>query len=256
MSGLTANGFERKRLVDIISDIEDALKLVFGENIDLSAQSGFGQFIGIISEALSDQWESQEDVYNSQYPSTSQETSLSNVVMYNGIERDPATYSTIEDVTISGVVGTTIPAGSQASVSNTGLFFETDLAVVIGGGGTVDVDMTAVETGPIEAVAGTLTVIETPIFGWTGITNSNDAVEGQNEETDPELRIRREASVLAAGQNLVDSLYGQLLDIDDVTDALVIDNKTDLTDANGIPPRNFLSVVQGGTASDLSLIHI
>ena len=67
MSGLTPEGFERKRLIDIKTTIEDALKLAFGNNIDLSEQSGFGQFVGILSEAISDQWESQENIYNSQY---------------------------------------------------------------------------------------------------------------------------------------------------------------------------------------------
>ena len=54
MSGLSAAGFERKRLIDIKAEIETALKLAFGDNIDLEPQSGFGQFVGILSEAFSD----------------------------------------------------------------------------------------------------------------------------------------------------------------------------------------------------------
>ncbi len=34
MSGLSAAGFERKRLTEIKTGIENRLKLVFGENID------------------------------------------------------------------------------------------------------------------------------------------------------------------------------------------------------------------------------
>lgn len=252
MSGLTAAGFERKRLIDIKTEIEDALKLAFGDNIDLTPQSGFGQFIGIISESLSDQWESQENVYNSQYPPTAQENQLSNVVMYNGIERQDATNSTVT-ATISGTAGTVIPSGSQASVASTGLVFETVSEVIIGGGGSITVAMQSVDAGAIEAVAGTLTVIETPIFGWTSITNSLDATVGREEETDAELRIRRELSTQALGQNLVDSLFGQLLNIDGVEDAVVISNGTDAV-VDGIPAHQFLSSILGGDNDEIAAV--
>lgn len=251
MTGLTADGFERKRLTDIKTEIEDALKLVFGENIDLTPQSGFGQFIGIISEALSDQWESQENVYNSQYPSTSQGNQLSNVVMYNGIERQEATKSTAI-ATLSGVTGTLIPTGSKASVADTGDIFVTLEDVEIPVSGNTVVNMESEQNGPIEAGVGTLTIIETPIFGWTSITNSSAANAGRNEETDAELRIRREQSTLALGQNLVDSLFGQLLNIDNVLDAIVISNGTDITSPEGIPPHQFLSVVLGGDNNEIA----
>lgn len=251
--GLTPSGFNRKRLVDIVTDIETALKLVFGENIDLNAESGFGQFVGIMSEEIANEWESQENIYNSEYPSTSQENQLSNVVMFNGLERQDAIYSTLPGVTIVGISGTVIPAGSQASVTFTGKIFETDDEVTIPGGGSATVDMTALESGAIEAVIGTLVTITTPIYGWTSITNPIAAVVGRDEETDPALRIRREASVLASGQNLEDSLYGQLLDLDDVTGALVISNRT-AAPVGGIPAYQFLSVVLGGVAADIAAI--
>lgn len=250
MSGLSAAGFDRKRLIDIKTDIETALKLAFGDNIDLTPQSGFGQFVGILSEKISDQWEDQENIYNSQYPSTAQGNQLSNVVMYNGIERQDATKSTVT-ATITGVAGTVIPIGSKASVAVTGDIFGTLSEVIIGGGGSVSVAMQSEETGVVEAVSGTLIVIETPIFGWTGITNSSDAIPGRAEEADAALRIRREQSTQALGQNLVDSLFGQLLNIDDVEDAVVISNGTDAT-VDGIPPHQFLSSIIGGLDEEIA----
>lgn len=250
MSGLSASGFERKRLTDIQSDIEDALKLVFGSNIDLDPESGFGQFVGIISEALSDQWESQENVYNSQYPSTAQNNQLANVVMYNGILKKEATNSTVTG-TITGVVGTTIPIGSKASVASTGEVFVTLASVIIPAGGTTVVAMQSEETGEIEAASGTLTVIETPIFGWTSITNTSDATVGRSEETDAELRVRRSQSTQALGNNLVDALFGQLLNLDGVEDALVVSNGTDAT-VDGIPAHQFLTSILGGVDADIA----
>ncbi len=252
--GLTDEGFNRKRLVDIKEELIVSLQAVFGDNIDTSDQSVIGQVITIFGEALADQWESQENIYNSQYPSTASDTSLSNVVQYNGIERDTAEFSTIETVTITGLSGTTIPIGSQASVEVTGDIFETDTAVVIGGGGTVEVSMTAIESGSISAAIDTLTVIETPLYGWVSVTNDTAAIEGENYETDSELRERRTSSVAAGGQNLDDALFGQLLEIDGVLAAEVIDNKTDSVDIYGVPAHSFECIVQVGTSEESEIV--
>ena len=53
---------------------------------------------------------------------------------------------------------------------------------------------------------------------------------------------------------LVDSLFGQLSDLDNVTSARVISNGTDAIDLNGIPAHQFLSIVEGGLASDIAEI--
>ena len=249
MSGLTSSGFERKRLVDIKTDIEDKLKNIFGANIDISPQSGLGQFVGIMSEAQADQWQSQEDIYNSQYPSTSQGSQLSNVVMYNGIERHSASKSTVVAI-LGGTVGTIIPSGSQASVVDTGQIFETIEDVVITSGSEA-VNMRSVTTGEIIALTGTLTVIETPIFGWASITNTESAVVGTNKETDAQLRIRRELSTQALGNNLTDSLYGQLANLGGVEGVVVWDNKTEAT-AGGLPANQFGVSIIGGVDEEIA----
>ena len=251
--GLTTSGFNRKRLVDIKDDIETALKAVFGENIDLQSESVFGQFVGILSEALADQWESQEDVYNSQYPNTASGTSLSNVVLLNGITRLAAQKATFEtDPTLSGVSGTLVPAGSVASTSDTGTRFVTLADATIGGGGTVQVEMESEEAGLYEAAIGTLTVIETPVYGWTGINNTVAATPGRDEETDSELRIRQSQSTTAASRNNADGLFAQLNNLTGVVDASVIENKTDAVDGYGIPAHSFECFVQGGDNDEIA----
>lgn len=251
--GMTSDGFSRKRLADIKSDLEARLKEIFGNNIDLQAESVFGQFVGIASEVAADQWESQENVYFSEYPNTASGQQLSNAVKLNGLTRQEARSSTVTAL-ITGTNGTVIPVGSKASTSDTGAVFVTLSEVTIGSGGTVDVDMESENTGVIEATSGTLTIIETPIFGWASITNALDAIPGRDEETDVELRERQADSTLAAGQNNADALFGQLRNVDGVFDALVLENKTNVTDSNGIPPHEFECVVKGGTDEDVAQV--
>lgn len=249
--GLTPSGYNRQRLADIKLNIEASLKLAFGEDIDLEPESGFGQFVGIMSEALADQNESQELVYNSEYPSTASGAALSNVVQFNGINRQAETKST-GTVTLSGTQGTVISAGSEVSVVTTGALFVTDSEVTIPVSGSITVGVTAEDFGLVPASSGSLTVIETPIFGWTSVTNSADITVGREEETDAELRARRVLSTLTLGQNLVDSLFGQLLDLDGVEDAVVISNGTDAT-VDSIPAHQFLTVVSGGDVAEIAL---
>lgn len=252
MSGLAATGFERKRLADIKADIEARLKLVFGENIDLNPQSGFGQFVGIESEAQSDLWQAMENVYNSQYPSTASGAALSNVVMLNGIERQVATKSTVTE-TLTGIPGTLIGAGSKVATIDTDSVFVTLSDVTIPISGSINVAMEAEETGEIEAGIGTLTVIKTPIYGLVSATNAAASSIGRDEETDAALRARREQSTQALGQNLIDSLFGQLSNLSGVTDVLVKDNKTAIP-ADGIPANQFLVVILGGVDADIANI--
>jgi len=248
--GLTPNGFNRKRLADIKSELETAYKAIFGDNIDLSPQSVFGQIIGIHSEREADLWEQSELVYNAFYPSTAQGSQLSNLVTLNGIVRQNATKSTV-NIICSGTDGTVITRGSIVSTSDTKeQFVSLEDGTIIGG--SVTIQFEAVNVGEIEALAGTLTKIDTPIFGWASATNPNDAQLGRNEETDAELRDRRSKSTQALGQNLADSLFGQISDLSNVTSSLVVSNGTDTTDSNGIPPHQFLTVVEGGDAKEIA----
>jgi len=73
----------------------------------------------------------------------------------------------------------------------------------------------------------------------------------QVDETYEEFRVRYKVSVAAKGKNNADSLFGQLLELEDVTDAKVVENKTGITE-NGIPPHQFLTVVEGGTNTEIA----
>ena len=249
--GLTPEGYNRKRLVDIKTDIEAALKLVFGDDIDLDPESRFGQFVGIMSEGFADDNEKQADVYTSQYPSSASGNSLSDVVTLNGIDRQEAVKSTVT-LTLTGVEGTPILAGSEASVTTTGEKFITDVEVTIPGSGNIEVAATAEIFGAVSAGIGKITTIDTPIFGWTAVTNTTAADVGRAEETDATLRDRRTASTGTLSNNLVDALFAQLINIDGVEDAVVISNGTDAVDANGIPAHQFLSVISGGDVTEIA----
>ena len=112
--------------------------------------------------------------------------------------------------------------------------------------------MRSQNTGPIEALSGTLTEIVTPVSGWASVTNAEDADEGRNTETDEELRTRRAQSLQVAGSGTVESIRARLREVTNVEDAFVIENRTDSTDGSGRPSHSFEVVVAGGLDQDIA----
>ena len=89
------------------------------------------------------------------------------------------------------------------------------------------VNFLAVNYGPIPCPANTLTVIQTPVSGWSSITNPVQGVTGTFVETDSQLRIRRANSIALAGNATVEAIRAHLLqNVPGVTSALVFENQT------------------------------
>lgn len=111
-----------------------------------------------------------------------------------GMTRRAAEYARTS-VTITGAAGTVIPkafgVSTPGSYTSTGVGFRTDSEVVIPESGTVTVGVTAVNAGSEGNVAaGTITLMDEPITGITGITNPTAATGGLDEESDDALRER------------------------------------------------------------------
>ena len=250
--GVTDEGFKRKRLDVLLDEIDTAVKLIFGENFNVSPESPDGQINGVVAESNANIWEIAEEAYNAFNPNAATGSGLSNLVQLNGIIRRAATYSTVT-LTVTGTNGTLIPAGSLVSTVDTNSQFTTDADVTIPVGLTTTVEATAVITGPIIALATTISVIDTLLTGWDTVNNVSDATEGQDEETDVELRARREKSVARDATAIVDAIFAEVLAVDGVTQLTVLENETNTgPDVNGLPAHSVEVIVVGGTDADIA----
>lgn len=106
-------------------------------------------------------------------------------------------------------------------------------------------------TGAIQALAGSITVISTAVTGIERVENADDAVLGRETETDPELRIRAGESLAILGGSTQSAIKAKLLNISGVTFAAVFQNVTDFVDINGLPPHSVRVVVDGGADADI-----
>lgn len=150
-------------------------------------------------------------------------------------------------------VGVTIALGeSSLTLSYDGpapIVVSTNLAlssVVNAGGFECDT------TGPVALPIGALDEIETPVAGWSAVTNRAAGTLGRNVENDAELRVRRSESVRLRAVSTVDGITAQLRQTDGVTDAIVYENSGEVTDANGVPRQHIWCIVEGGEASDIA----
>lgn len=243
--GLLPTGFAKKPLDVIKAEIEAYQLANISAALDVSADSPIGQVNGIIAAKIAELWEVAEAVYASQYPDSASGVALDNVASITGAARLAATKSTVT-VTCTGTPATVLAAGRVISVDPSGARFVTLADATIEAGGTVDVECEAEETGAVLANAGTLTEIETPVSGWTSVTNAEDADTGREIESDEELRVRRIALLEAAGDATLDAIRSEVLSVEDVTEVYVFKNDTDVTDGNGLSPHSIAVIVRGG----------
>lgn len=125
--GVTNAGFSRKTFTEIRQDIESSLKTKFGDQINTSSESIFGQLRDIRADRENYLWEVFEQIYNAGYPNTASGVSLENIGDINNLEYIEASASKILNQRFLGTPTTVIPAGTQVSVNgDTSTVFETD----------------------------------------------------------------------------------------------------------------------------------
>ena len=110
--GLSATGFKRKRLPEIMQAINARISDTLGLKTQIQSNSVLGQIVGVFSYEIADLWEQAENGYNAMYPSTAQGVSLSNAAGLAGIQLIDAEFTTLV-ATCFGANGTEIPYNAQ-----------------------------------------------------------------------------------------------------------------------------------------------
>jgi uncharacterized phage protein gp47/JayE len=146
--------------------------------------------------------------------------------------------------TVANAVGSTFDyefAGSATSPATGTIFVK--WATQIG--------LVAQNTGPVQALAGSLVTIEDTILGWDIVENLADADLGQDEETDAEFRARSESILSTIGGGTLEAIKATLLNVAGVTNTIVFENDTG--DFDGLrPPYSIECFVSGGTDNDVA----
>ncbi len=240
---------------DILEDMINSMKKIYGQDIYLENDSADYQLLSILALKVHDSYQAVQYAYNSRSPATAIGAALDSVVKLNGIYRKPAGYSTCE-LTITGTPFTEIINGSVKD--NTGNVWSLPASVVIGSDGTIKSTATCNVAGAVTALPGDITQIDTPTFGWKTVNNEVSAIPGNAIETDGELRQRQTISVSNPSQTMLAGTLGAIRALKNVARVSVYENDTNISavdpDNNpfGLPPHSITCVVEGGDDNDIA----
>ena len=250
MAKITSTGYELKTENEYYSE-EKALYTTIDPEWNLDPSSPDGLKLASDAELYYELDELGMMAYNSKDPDKAAGIDLTTLCKITGTKRSDGTHSTVI-LELSGNAGAIIPAGSLAQNPTDGTKWATDASATIASGGTINASATCTVIGATEAAVGEITQIVTTVAGWLSVTNNNIATPGLNQENDAELRIRRENEVNAAGNAMVDAMAGAVLRVPNVNSAIIYENDTGTTNANGQIKNSLAVIVGGGNDRDIA----
>lgn len=256
------NGIQIDTLEEITESLETSYKEIYGNDINLDQNSPDGQTINIFAQSIRDLNEKMVDVFNSFDPDQASGKNLDARVSINLIERRGGTYTQtdVELVTdralnLIGLDGQEIPSSDNTFTikDSEGNLFYLLISQSIVGAGTYTFKFRAAVAGEVQVTTNTLTIADTVVTGVIS-TNNPSAPDfiGIDQETDANLRIRRQESVALNSVGFFDSMVSSLNDLNNVNESRVYENSTSATDADGIPPHSYWIIVNGGTDEEVA----
>ena len=249
---LDSTGYKRKTLDEILQDMESTAQDEFGPLVDTSSNSALGHFIGVNGIQINEIYEDLQQLYDSRNPSTVTGAAQDSLYQNLNVTRQGSIKSTAI-LTISGTVGTEVPANTEFTVENDAdRIFLLDETVTIPASGSIDAGVTAQAEGAVVAPAGTLN--QTTFAGITAI-NANDASLGRGPQTDDEFRKNFFLNYGVAGNKTAFAIRSNLSLLNGVTEVLVIENLTDCyiqrDNSDPMPPHSIECVVENGKDQDI-----
>ncbi len=238
---LDANGLQTATQAELLAQLTAAYKLIYGNDIVITSDTPDGQTINIYIQADLDVEDLLAAIFSSFDPDQAIGATLDMRVGINGIQRQGGTFSTSNvEVVASRTVtlyGLDNPAQQPFTIANNaGVQWVLQQSQVALAAGTYELAFQAVTPGAVIPLTNTLTVQVTPVVGVTVNNPDTYIALGENEETDAELRLRRQKSVSLGSQGYYAGLLAALENVNGVTFARIWENNTGTTSDGSIPP--------------------
>ncbi|RTL04647.1 hypothetical protein EKK58_10075 [Candidatus Dependentiae bacterium] len=258
---ITAAGISIQTYTEIVDEILNGtpetpgLIGIYGTDINVDSNSPDGQMVNIWALSKQDILDLIVQDYDSKDPDQAIGVALDGLSQLCGIYRQGGSYTRTEvvvttdrNLNLTGLDGAT---PFTISDSNGNLFYLIESASLTTGANTLNFQ--AAQIGLVQIVPNTLTIAVTIVLGVLSVNNPSDPYEiGQEQETDAQLRIRRQKSVSIPAQGYLQALWGGLYTIEGLSQAVIYENVTNITDANGVPAHSIWVIVDGGSDNDVA----
>lgn len=240
---------------DVLAGVQSDMNAAFGGGLNSALETPQGQLASSQTAVIGDK--NNEFVYftnqvDPQYADGRFQDAIGRIYF---LTRKPAT-STAVTVTLTGLAGTVVPAGTLAQDTSGNTYICTGDAT-IASTGTVTAEFQNIDTGPIPCAAGTLTTVYQAIPGWDAITNDADGIMGSVVESRADFEYRRKNSVALNATGTPESIYATVYDLENVLDVYVIDNPKGIVVNKGVTnypmlPHSVYVAVVGGLDADIA----
>lgn len=205
----------------------------FGGNLNPADNTPQGQLIASQTAIIGDKNSDILGIVNGVDPNTSSGFMQDAIGRIYFLTRLPA-LPTVVDVTCTGLNGTLIPIGSLVRDSANNIYVSNS-AGTIGIGGTVVIQFSAQQTGPIDCPPGAIQSVPVKIIsGWDSAANLTAGVIGRDVESRADFEFRRKNSVAINGHGTIPSIYANVFNISGVTDVYALDNPAGTTVNKGV----------------------
>lgn len=249
-------GYSYPNIAELVEDMSDRAKSLFGQAMDTNVDSYMGHLIGVSSIEIVKAFEDIAEVVSNMNANTSEGLMLENICLLSGIiKRAKAFGSGI--IEFQGPQGTYIPIGFViVSSTNPAYRFVTQTENTIGSTGILRTKVIAESTGNWDVPIGELTEIEVPLTGLTAINRAAMSPGTDDVESDDNLRSRRNRTLSIGGNGTPAAIRASLEQLPGVTAAIVIQNNSHSARPRvgsdyERPPNSLECVVEGGNDYDI-----
>jgi uncharacterized phage protein gp47/JayE len=255
---LDATGLTLATQSELVANYTSLFQSIYGSDINLSSDTPDGQMMNIFIQSVLDLQDLLLQIYNSFDPDLAFGVILDQRCAYNGIQRQAGTY-TVTNITLVlsqsvNLYGLDQSVQSVYTVAdNAGNRWQLQATQLGVGPGTVVFSFQAANPGATLTIPNTITVPVTVVLGVTSINNPTTYTTlGLNEESDANLKIRRQQSVSLASQGYLAGLLAAVKNVSGVSTAIVYENNTGLTNSDGVPGHS-IWVIVAGSATDVNI---
>lgn len=219
---ISSKGVKVADFVQVKEAIISKYKEVYGNDIDLSTGTADGVFVNNLSLIINNILQSFKILYGNLDVNTASGSYLDALCALSNITRKQATNSTAS-IIVNNSSEAAIEENNPQFVDKSGMIWNYNGILSLDKQEQKSIIVTCSELGAIEAPINWIN----QMLGNTSVivTQNEAAIVGLLQETDTELKARRNQSAGTVAVTVLDSLIGALLNIAGIRDAYIYDNK-------------------------------
>ena len=257
---IDADGIHTDSYNETYESLVNSLSGIYGD-INTESNSPDGQAIGIFTQATQDMLDLAVSMYNCIDPDKADGYSQDILYKLNGIKRKASKFTfvrvnitTNRSVSLMGLDENVNKEDASAftisDINGNQYYLLNSQTLPVG---VTTCEFRAAKAGAIEVTPNTITNLVSVIIGVQSVINpGKEYSKGEDQETNANFRLRRAKGTALPSQGFNDSLESQILNINEVTDVVIDNNRTDVENANGTPAHTIWVIVEGGSDTEIA----